>query len=209
MLVIWSHLNSDRDPAAWAIGPRAGINGRALKLRSEDRDVLQDDGFDGFIAIVAFNASNLFDDVEPFDDFAEDGMAIVEVGRWDFGDEELRTIGVGACICHRKDTRRIVTEFRREFIAELIPWAACSRSAWATALNHEIGNDAMERQSIVERTRIRFAEFFIHEFDLARSKSDEIFDSIGDDILIKFGCHIAKRRFKTRIEFAIARNCHV
>jgi len=43
----------------------------------------------------------LLDDIEPFDDGAEDDVFVVQPGGLDGGDEELTPVGVGAAVGHR------------------------------------------------------------------------------------------------------------
>jgi hypothetical protein len=65
------------------------------------------------------------------------------------GDEELAAIGTWTCICHRQDTWFVVTQFAGAFVFETIAWATHAAAIWATALNHEISDYAVEIQTVV------------------------------------------------------------
>lgn len=90
------------------------------------------------------------DDVLASGHFAKHGMLSIEPRAGDVGDEELRTIGVGAGIGHRENARTGVLQRGMEFIGKFVAWAAGTGAVWASRLNHEVRNDAMELQTIVE-----------------------------------------------------------
>ncbi len=58
-------------------------------LSTEDDDMLKNNGFQWFIAAIAFNAGDLANEVDAVHNFAEDGMAVIEVRCRHFGNEEL------------------------------------------------------------------------------------------------------------------------
>src|SRR5215469_18121696 len=82
--------------------------------------------------------------------FAEDGVPIVEPWSGGDGDEELTAVRVGTGIRHREQARLRMLQRRMELVCELIPGAASARSLRAAALNHEIGNDAMKDDAVIE-----------------------------------------------------------
>jgi len=90
------------------------------------------------------------DDVLASGHFAEHGMLSIEPRAGDVGDEELRTVGVGTRIGHRENARAGVLQRGVEFIGKFVAWAAGTGAVWASCLNHEVRNDAMELQAIVE-----------------------------------------------------------
>lgn len=90
------------------------------------------------------------DDVLACGDFAKHGMLSIEPRARNVGDEELRAVGVRAGIGHRKNARAGVLQRGVEFIGKLVAWAAGTGAVWAARLNHEVRNDAMELQAIVE-----------------------------------------------------------
>lgn len=59
----------------------------------------------GFPAIARELAGDGIDHTLASSDFTEDGMAVIEVGGGDVGDEKLGAIRAGAAICHREDAR--------------------------------------------------------------------------------------------------------
>ena len=65
-------------------------------------------------------------------------------------DEELRAVRVRTRICHRQDAGSVMFQFGMKFIFELVTWTAGSRSMRAPTLNHEILDDAVKLQAIVE-----------------------------------------------------------
>ena len=97
-------------------------------------------------------------------------------------------------------------EFRAEFIAEFVARTARACASWASALNHEIRDDAVEDESVIERSLSGFTREFIDEFDLSRCEADEVFDGIGDEVFVEFCSHIPEGGFEADIEFASAGN---
>ena len=90
------------------------------------------------------------DDVLACGDFAKHGMLSIEPRAWNVGDEELRAVGVRAGIGHRENARAGVLQRGMEFIGKLVAWAAGAGAVWASRLNHEVRNNAMELQSVVK-----------------------------------------------------------
>src|ERR1700676_210540 len=68
---------------------------------------------------------------------------------------------------------------RMELVRESISGAAASIAARAAALNHEIGNDAVKRKSIVIVFLLFFPGHFVGEFLSAFRQSDEIGHGLG------------------------------
>ena len=79
----------------------------------------------------------------------EDGMLAIEVRGGSVGDEELAAIGPGTGIGHGKDSGLVVAEVALALILKGISWAAPAGSRGIAALHHEVGNDAMEGDSVV------------------------------------------------------------
>lgn len=152
--------------------------------------------------MISSDAGDFFDDIEAVDDFSEDGVSVVEVRRGDFSDEELRAVRIGASIRHGEDAGGVMTEFRAEFVAESVARAASANTARAAALDHEIGNDAVKDESIVERSLRSFPGQFIDELELPSREADKILDGIWDEVFVEFCGHIAQRSFEACIEFS-------
>src|SRR5215210_6049797 len=74
-----------------------------------DGDRLDDDVLDWPVALASARAADRTDDVHAFDDFAEDGVAIVEVRRRPERHEELSAVGIRAAIGHREDAGLVMT----------------------------------------------------------------------------------------------------
>ena len=66
------------------------------------------------------------------------------------GDEELAAVGARAGIGHRQHAGFVVTRFSAAFVLEAVAWAAIADAVRAAALDHEIGDDAVEFQAVVE-----------------------------------------------------------
>ena len=90
------------------------------------------------------------DDVLSFGGLAKDGVLAVEVGSGAVGDEELGAVGVGSRVGHGKDARLVVATVGLALALELVAWAAGARALGASALDHEVGDDAVEFQAIVK-----------------------------------------------------------
>ena len=65
-------------------------------------------------------------------------------------DEELRAVRVRAGVRHREDARAVVSEVGMEFVVELITGAAATGAGRVAALNHKVGDDAVEDQAVVK-----------------------------------------------------------
>jgi hypothetical protein len=89
------------------------------------------------------------DDVLALSDFTEDAVFAVEPGGGFVSDEELGAVGAGAGVGHGEDSGLGVFEGGIEFIAELVAGIAGAGAEGAAALDHEIGNDAVELEAIV------------------------------------------------------------
>jgi octaprenyl-diphosphate synthase len=83
------------------------------------------------------------------DDRPEHRVAPVQPGSCNVGDEELAAVGAGAGIRHRKLARCVVLQSGIALILEAVAWSPGTGAVRTAALDHEIGNDAMERQSVV------------------------------------------------------------
>lgn len=108
---------------------------------------VDDDFLDGVTAL------NRIDDVLPLGGFTEDGVLAVEVWRRTVSDEKLGAVGVWTGISHGEDAGLVVTTVRLALTLELVAGVPSAISIRASALNHEVGNDAVEGQSIVKSTR--------------------------------------------------------
>lgn len=95
----------------------------------------------------------LFDrvhDVLAFDHFPKDAVTIVQVRLGFVSDEELGAVGIGSRVGHRQDTGSVVLELWMKFIFELISGTTTSAAFGTPALDHEVGDDAVEAQTVVK-----------------------------------------------------------
>lgn len=79
-------------------------------------------------------------------------MLAVEPGGRSEGDKELRAIGIGSCVGHAENASAGVLEGRVDLVSELVTVDGGAASAGAgriAALDHEVGNDAVEDGAVV------------------------------------------------------------
>ena len=111
-------------------------------------DAFDDDRLAGAIPRVPRDVRDLVDDVHAGRDLPEDRVLPVEPGALLGGDdEELAAVRVGAAVRHREraaDDRPAV-----RLVLELVARPTGAVPARAAALDHEVRNDAMERQAVV------------------------------------------------------------
>ena len=112
---------------------------------------LEDDGFVGLVLAAAGDEGDFGDDVLAFDNFAEDGVVAGKPGSGANGDEELASVGAGTAVGHG-ELAGLVELVRRAlgFVAEAVAWPAHAGAGGIAALDHEVGNDAVEDGSVEE-----------------------------------------------------------
>ncbi|TFB00711.1 hypothetical protein CCMA1212_007152 [Trichoderma ghanense] len=82
----------------------------------------------------------------------KDGVLPVEPGRGRERDEELRPVGVWPRVGHAEDARAGVLERRVDLVLELVAvdgGAAAAGARRVAALDHEVGDDAVEYRGVV------------------------------------------------------------
>ena len=67
------------------------------------------------------------------------------------GDEELRAVGVRARVGHRQQARLVELEVRPELVLEAVAGIARAGAQRIAALDHELRDDAVELDPVVER----------------------------------------------------------
>ena len=77
-------------------------------------------------------------------------MLAVEPGSRDVGHEELAAVGAGARVGHGEETGAVVLQAGGELVGELVAGAAHAGAGGIAALNHEVGDDAVEGDAVVE-----------------------------------------------------------
>ena len=103
--------------------------------------------FDGQIrAIVgiAGQLGNFVGDFLAFDDFAENRMLVVQPRCGGNREEKLAAVGAGSGVGHGELAGLVVLQRRMKFVGESIAGATSAVATRAAALNHEIGDDAVE-----------------------------------------------------------------
>src|SRR6266481_177471 len=83
-----------------------------------------------------------------------------------------------------------------KFVGEFVSRAAHTGTVRAPALNHKIGNYAMEHQAVIEWALFFFAGFFVDEFLGAFSEADEVFDGLRCFLVEQLDDDLALRGFK-------------
>ncbi len=77
-------------------------------------------------------------------------MLAVEVRLRGVGDEELAAVGVRARVGHREHAALVAQRVALRLVAEGVARAARARALGAAALDHEVGDHAVELQAVVE-----------------------------------------------------------
>ena len=121
-------------------------------------------------------AADVVDDVEPLDHPAEAGVDAVEVLRIFAieADEELRAARIAAGVGHREHAPVVVLERGRGLALDAVARAARSVAAGASALDDEVGDDAVEGQPVVE---------------VVVGQVDEVGHRAGCRLGVEFGLH--------------------
>ena len=100
----------------------------------------------------------------PLSHFAEDGVFAVEPIGHDVGDEELAAVGAGAGVGHRERSDLVLVRIAFELVFEAIAGAAAAGAGGVAALDHEVGDDAVEDGAVVE---------------FVAGQEDEVVDGLG------------------------------
>src|SRR3954452_1200252 len=125
---------------------------RLLELDRVDADVV-----DRAVAAVGLRRPDAVDDVHPVAHLAEDRVLAVEPRRL-FGrdDEELRAVRVRPRVRHRE--RALDDLVVVDLVLERVPRAAGAGPLGAAALDHEVLDDAVEDEPVVEALRRELLE---------------------------------------------------
>lgn len=89
------------------------------------------------------------DDILSRGGLSKDGVLAVEMWSGKVRDEKLRAVGVGSGVRHGENAGLVVATVGFAFALELVAGAARACAGWATALNHEVRDDAVEVESVV------------------------------------------------------------
>lgn len=134
---------------------------------------------------------NLLDNVVAFSDFAKDDMLAVKPRARNCGNEKLGTVGVGSSIGHRKKTGLGVA-VSKVLVRETVAVDGLATSTVATgeitALEHKVGDDAVEWGAGIAETLFASAE------------GAEVFTGLGDSFVVEVKDDAAKRLTCNSIE---------
>lgn len=135
--------------------------------------------------VVRALALNSLHNVKAFDNLAEHDVAAVEPGSGHSSDEELRAVRVGASVRHREETGAGVAHLE-VLVGKLGTVNALAASTVAssevTTLEHELGNDTVERRALVA------------EALLTGGESAEVGGSLGHNVVVELELDGAERR---------------
>ena len=121
-------------------------------------------------------------------DLAEDRVVSVEPRGRHGGDEELGAVGAmrlavaaatQAGVRHGQQIRPVECEFGDDLVVEVVAGAAGAIAQRAAALDHEVLDDAVEGQAVVERLMGRLAGEWVRPFLLAGRQTEEVLHGHG------------------------------
>jgi hypothetical protein len=133
---------------------------------AHDGDVVDDDRGKGFVARVTLYAGdggNQQGGVRVA--LAEDGVLAVELWDIGLGYEELGAVGAAArgaraCIGHGEEAGLVEGEGGVDLVLEEVAWVAGTIAHAVAALDHEVGDDAMEGGAVVVGLVVHLLEGF-------------------------------------------------
>src|SRR5580693_6431553 len=141
-----------RDPAACG-----GVYEGSLGLRRGKLDRGDPHRLDWFVAAVGGHTLQLVDHIHAALHLAEHGVFAVQPrARLGGDDEELRAVGVGARVRHRERAAHDLV--RVDLVLERVAGTAGAGAQRAAALDHEVADDAVEVEAVVEAVRGELAE---------------------------------------------------
>ena len=171
-------------------GGLAGFESSGFIPDTTDFQAFDGDWFLGFVLEADFYICDFIHHFNPFDDFAENGVPTIQMACFFVGDEELASIGRRAGVGHRKDAFSSMFEGGVGFIAELVARATSARTLWATALDHEIFDDAVKCQAIVVRAFAVYVHSAFCQAYKAAYGEGAFFKFQGEDDFAVVGSHV-------------------
>src|SRR3954470_6652605 len=144
-------------PDAWVHGTPPLTPRQTRRRRSGELDALDLLILDRLVAATGWLPLDRVDGLHPARHTAEHGVLAVEprrgVGR---DDEELRAVRVRARVGHRERAADDLVVV--ELVLERVAGAACAGPLRAAALDHEVGDDAVKDEPVVEPLGCELAE---------------------------------------------------
>src|SRR5450755_4455513 len=114
-------------------------------------------------------------------------VAAIQAWIRNFGDEELRAVGIRSGVGIGESPGAIELDVRRSLILELVPGIARAVASGISTLNHEFGNHTMEDSAIIERDAVLFG---------VRDGAGPVFGTVGksDKVLDSDRRYLRKQR---------------
>ena len=116
----------------------------------DDVDALHDYGLKRGVSGISGDAGNGVNYRLALDHLAEDGVRAGEMRSWYRRDKELTAVGVGAGVSHSQHAGGVEEQLAGDFILESVARAASAGASWIAALDHEILNDPVENEPVIE-----------------------------------------------------------
>src|SRR6056297_447179 len=105
-------------------------------------------GHDHRIHLIAL--LNSVHDILPLQDPTEYRMLSIQPGSRHMGNEALGAVRVGSGVGHRQDAGNVMLQIGMKLVLELVPWSSRPISFRASSLNHEVLDDSMKIQAVIE-----------------------------------------------------------
>src|SRR5665648_1032776 len=86
--------------------------------------------------------------IHAIDNLSENSMYAIKMWLWGVGYEELASTCILASVCHGQCTSFMLASVY--FALNRITWPACTCTFWTATLNHKIGDDPVDFQTVVE-----------------------------------------------------------
>lgn len=136
------------------------------------------------LARVGTKSLNGLDNIEALGDLTEDNVLTIEPRSDNGGDEELGTVGVGTSVSHGEKTDLVVV------LLEVLIGESSTVDRFATStvvvgevttLEHELGDNTVERRTLVTKAL------------LASAESAEVLSSLGNNVVVELELNATKR----------------
>src|SRR5579859_4184848 len=99
---------------------------------------------------VLGNLGDLLDYIIALHHFAENSVLIIEPRGFSHGYKKLAAVGVRAGVGHGENSLLGMPQRGMKLVGELVAGTAAAATLRASALNHEVGNNAMKDKAVVE-----------------------------------------------------------